>query len=103
MFKRTIEDFVCEKCGANVTGDGYTNHCPKCLYSKHVDISPGDRAATCGGLMEPVRIEGTVAEYRIVHRCLKCGHEMTTRTSPGDSESALIDIARRQGGGTIVA
>ncbi|MFA6992594.1 MAG: RNHCP domain-containing protein, partial [Candidatus Gracilibacteria bacterium] len=38
-FSRTIEDFVCEKCGAKVKGDGYTNHCPKCLWSKHVDIN----------------------------------------------------------------
>ncbi|WDF05905.1 RNHCP domain-containing protein [Shouchella hunanensis] len=31
----------------------YRNHCPFCLYSKHQDIIPGDRASTCGGLMEP--------------------------------------------------
>ena len=39
-FKRKKENFVCENCGAEVKGDGFTNHCPKCLYSKHVDIFP---------------------------------------------------------------
>jgi Zn finger protein HypA/HybF involved in hydrogenase expression len=49
MFKRTIEDFTCEHCGEQVTGNGFTNHCPQCLWSKHVDIDPGDRLALCGG------------------------------------------------------
>ncbi|MFA5023297.1 MAG: RNHCP domain-containing protein, partial [Candidatus Paceibacterota bacterium] len=30
-FKRQIEDFVCEHCGEKVVGNGYTNHCPRCL------------------------------------------------------------------------
>ena len=55
-FIRKTEDFICENCGAVVVGNGYTNHCPVCLYSKHVDRSPGDRAAGCGGLMEPVAV-----------------------------------------------
>ena len=50
-FTRVVEDFTCGQCGAAVTGDGYTNHCPLCLWSRHVDINPGDRAAECGGLM----------------------------------------------------
>ena len=56
-FNRRIEDFTCEHCGTEVHGNGYTNHCPNCLWSKHVDINPGDRAADCGGLMEPIAVE----------------------------------------------
>jgi hypothetical protein len=56
VFKKTKEDFVCEHCGKPVVGNGYTNHCPECLWSKHVDVNPGDRAATCLGLMEPVGV-----------------------------------------------
>ena len=52
-FSRLIEDFICEHCNNPVKGNGYTNHCPYCLYSKHVDEDPGDRAATCHGIMEP--------------------------------------------------
>lgn len=37
-------------------GSSHRNHCPNCLYSLHVDITPGDRAADCGGIMEPVAV-----------------------------------------------
>ncbi|MEK7061411.1 MAG: RNHCP domain-containing protein, partial [Patescibacteria group bacterium] len=43
-FVKKIEDFVCKVCGTKVKGTGYTNHCPNCLYSLHVDEEvPGDR------------------------------------------------------------
>lgn len=55
------ESFVCENCKKTVTPhpDGSArNHCPFCLYSKHVDADfPGDRAATCHALMAPVDID----------------------------------------------
>jgi hypothetical protein len=92
-FKRTKEDFVCERCGFNVAGSGYTNHCPKCLWSKHVDVDPGDRAETCGGMMEPVAVEGTVARYRLVHRCKKCRVERRVDVSPSDDTETLLALA----------
>jgi len=42
-FQKRIENFTCEKCGLFVKGTGYTDHCPNCLWSKHMDINPGDR------------------------------------------------------------
>ena len=72
-FTKRKEDFVCENCGEKVYGDGYTNHCPKCFYSKHVDIFPGDRLETCHGLLEPVDvIVGKRDKYIIIHKCKKC-------------------------------
>ncbi|GIW69886.1 MAG: hypothetical protein KatS3mg101_0633 [Patescibacteria group bacterium] len=56
LFQKKKENFICKNCGYFVIGNGYTNHCPRCLYSEHVDINPGDRANTCEGLMEPVGI-----------------------------------------------
>ncbi|MBU3901416.1 RNHCP domain-containing protein, partial [Patescibacteria group bacterium] len=44
-FQRKIEDFVCGHCGPKIKGTGYTDHCPKCLWSQHVDVNPGDRQA----------------------------------------------------------
>ena len=55
-FSKCVEDFTCEECGSPIEGNGYTNHCPNCLYSKHVDINPGDRKSTCGGIMAPIRV-----------------------------------------------
>jgi len=102
-FERRTEDFVCEKCGTRVEGNGYTNHCPTCLWSKHVDIHPGDRAEKCGGMMRPVRVEGTATRYRIVHHCLQCGKERIVDTAPGDSKDALVALAGRQAGGSMQA
>lgn len=93
-FIRRIEDFTCAHCGAHVTGTGYTNHCPKCLWSKHVDNDPGDRAAVCGGMMQPVALEGSTPQYRIVHRCAKCGVLARVRTAPEDDAEAIIVLSR---------
>jgi hypothetical protein len=93
-FSRRIEDFVCENCGELVGGNGYTNHCPKCLFSKHVDINPGDRAATCGGIMEPVSVEGGRKGFMITFRCGKCGHEKRNRSSENDDMSKIIELSK---------
>jgi hypothetical protein len=94
-FQRRVEDFTCEHCGEDITGDGYTNHCPKCLWSKHVDINPGDRANACCGLMKPVRTEGTVAKYFIIHRCERCAAEGRNVFGDNDNIEALLDTARK--------
>lgn len=97
-FQRRIEDFICEQCGAQVQGDGFTNHCPRCLWSKHVDIHPGDRAEACQGLMAPVAIESRREGYRIQFRCEKCGLERWNKSAPEDNFDRLLEIARKQAG-----
>lgn len=94
-FIRNKEDFVCEQCGTGVTGNGYTNHCPKCLWSRHVDTQPGDRAATCQGMMEPVAVMPAGDRYRITHRCMACGYEKVNDSVADDRFEALLDIVRR--------
>ena len=96
QFTRRVEDFVCGHCGAAVTGNGYTNHCPRCLYSQHVDIQPGDRAAICGGLMVPLRVEPFGEQWKILHRCLRCGYEKKNQTAPGDNFEVLLQIIDRE-------
>lgn len=91
-FQRKIEDFACENCREEVKGDGYTNHCPHCLWSKHVDINPGDRASLCGGLMEPVSKEIEKDEYVITHRCEKCGHEKRNKSAQEDDFDKILNI-----------
>ena len=92
-FKRNEEDFVCEKCGAEVFGNGYTNHCPECLWSKHVDVFPGDRAGDCGGMMEPIRVEKKGKEYLIIHKCQKCGFEKPNKAVKEDNFQMLVQIS----------
>jgi len=92
-FIKTKEDFICENCGYAVIGTGYTNHCPKCLYSKHVDKVPGDRANSCKGLMAPVGVELKNSEYDIKHRCLKCGEVKINRASEDDDFDQIIKLS----------
>lgn len=92
-FIKNQEDFICDHCGSAVAGSGYTNHCPKCLHSKHVDNIPGDRANPCGGLMEPVGVKlKSGLPDKIVQRCVKCGHEHNNKLSPLDNSQILTTL-----------
>lgn len=93
-FKRNIENFTCEHCGAEIVGNGYTNHCPKCLWSKHVDIHPGDREAECKGMMKPTSIEGKEGEWVIVHTCEKCRYQKRNKIAEGDEMESVFEVSK---------
>ena len=92
-FTRTVEDFVCEKCNFDTKGTGYTNHCSACLWSKHVDVHPGDRKAECKGLMEPIEVEKKGEEFILTHKCVVCGHEKRNKTAPNDDIEKIIELS----------
>ena len=94
-FQRTIENFICENCGAKIIGNGYTDHCPKCLWGKHVDVNPGDRAASCGGPMEPMAVSVKNQAYRIEYRCQRCGHRFTVKATKADNMEAIIELSKK--------
>jgi len=91
-FTRTIENFICGNCGENVKGNGYTNHCPECLWCRHVDINPGDRAEKCGGMMEPINVEIIGGESIVNHHCLKCGFERKNKVDIKDNNDIVIEL-----------
>ena len=91
-FQRHIENFTCENCGFPVQGDGYTNHCPECLWSQHVDVNPGDRAEHCRGLMEPVGFTIKRGSYILVHRCTKCGITKRNKAAKNDRFEAILSL-----------
>ncbi len=93
LFQRKKENFKCDNCGFYVLGDGYTDHCPKCLYSKHVDINPGDRQGICCGLMKPVGFEIKHGKYLIKYKCLKCGFLHQVKMAKNDDFKILVDLA----------
>ena len=90
-FKMIAESFTCYNCGQEVKPLGYTarDHCPNCLYSKHVDIMPGDRLNTCKGLMKPIGIEKYKNTYKIIYRCSKC-HQIHKNIMANDDNYDLI-------------
>ncbi|MFA5248921.1 MAG: RNHCP domain-containing protein [Candidatus Paceibacterota bacterium] len=95
-FQKRIEDFICDRCGT-VTRGSDCNHCSKCLWSKHVDINPGDRQSTCGGLLEPVAAEVRKSgrEYVIHYVCQKCGDKSRARAAKEDSSEELIKLINK--------
>lgn len=89
-FTRTIENFVCDNCRTQVSGDGYTNHCPNCLWSKHVDVTPGDRAHICKGLMKPAGFDLTRG---ILHRCTSCRFEKYNKVQTEDNYEKILELS----------
>ena len=93
-FTRRQEDFECLVCGTKVEGSGYTNHCPECLYSRHVDEKyPGDRESNCKGLMKPISVEAKSGNYVIIHKCNKCGKETRNKTSKEDNFEMILNLS----------
>jgi len=91
-FIKTKEDFICEKCGEKVIGNGYTNHCPRCLWSKHVDINPGDRMSKCGGMMRPIGLDKKNGIFYVVQKCEKCGHTRKNKLIRGDNFDEAVKL-----------
>lgn len=87
------ENFICENCGKLVLRLNYTarDHCPYCLYSKHVDINPGDRLNSCQGLLKPIGIEKFRDTYKIIYQCEKC-KEMHKNIMANDDEFEKIIV-----------
>ena len=93
QFTKKVEDFTCLVCGTKVKGNGYTNHCPECLSSRHVDINPGDRACDCLGVMLAEHLERKNGEIYIVHRCVKCGFTRRNKANPKDNFEAILALS----------
>jgi hypothetical protein len=96
-FQKRVEDFTCGSCGAEVKGTGYTDHCPRCLVSKHVDVNPGDRASDCGAPMLPVRTRYVDGGFIITYRCGKCGLVKEVKAAPDDNEDLLFKLLNAKG------
>lgn len=94
-FTMIDEDFICEVCGSHVSHLGYTarDHCPYCLYSKHVDINPGDRQNTCQGLLKPIGIEKYKNTYKIIYKCSKCHQIHKNIMASDDNFDKIIEIS----------
>ncbi len=104
-----IKGFICMNCKSFVPinpemGTIHRNHCNNCLWSKHVDNNPGDRASKCGAGMEPIavtlKIEGQdkytgnqkLGDVMLVHRCLGCNKYVVNRVAADDSPSKILEI-----------
>lgn len=94
-FSKLDEKFVCENCKKKVDKLNYSSrdHCPFCLYSKHVDINPGDRANNCKGLLKPIGIEKFKDSYKIIYQCQKCGYLHKNIVAKDDDFNLIIELS----------
>lgn len=95
-----LRPFTCACCGKTVhpaaSGTQHRNHCPHCLSSVHLDLTPGDRAADCGGIMDAVAVwVRRGGEWAIIHRCRRCGALSSNRVASDDHPMKLMSIALR--------
>jgi hypothetical protein len=106
---RLFGDFTCLHCQREVLSDSaisgvlHRNHCPYCLWSRHVDLfESGDRLAVCKGPMPPVALAFKrprkkyaplqPGELQLVHRCAECGALSLNRLAADDLPPAVWDV-----------
>lgn len=89
------DEFICEYCNQKVNKLNYTarDHCPYCLFSKHVDIFPGDRKNTCHGPLEPIGIEKYKNTYKIIYKCQTCNELHKNIMATDDNFDKIIELS----------
>ena len=94
-FNMLDDSFICENCNKNVDKLKYSarDHCPYCLYSKHVDINPADRANPCKGLLKPIEIEKFKNTYKIIYKCRKCNQLHKNIVAKDDNIDLIIELS----------
>ena len=95
-FNMIDDNFICENCKRNVNKLEYSarDHCPYCLYSKHLDIMPGDRKNECKGLLKPIGIEKYRDTYKIIYQCEKCKQIHKNIMANDDNMDLIIELSK---------
>lgn len=112
-WKETREHgFGCDHCHEwapinEEMGTHNRNHCPHCLWSKHLDdTTPGDRKSDCKQGMRPIALtfkgesadkyatapEQQLGELMLVHECVRGDQIRINRIAADDNPHALVDV-----------
>ena len=103
------QEFRCLQCGLYIlcaptmAGVQNRNHCPYCLWSRHLDWrSAGDRLSGCRAAMQPVglttkRSRNKYARERdgelmVIHECTICEKVVINRIAADDSAASLLAV-----------
>jgi len=102
-------DFTCQHCHSYVSAAAWLsgvqnrNHCPYCLWSRHLDLfESGDRLAACKAPMRPIGLTlkrnrnkyARVAsgELMLVHLCTDCERLSINRIAADDVPEAILEV-----------
>jgi hypothetical protein len=86
-----------------IAGVQNRNHCPYCLWSRHVDLSgAGDRLAVCKGMMKPIGVTlkrtrkkygmAQYGELMLIHQCEDCGRLSVNRIAADDDANLIFEL-----------
>ncbi|HVN55689.1 MAG TPA: RNHCP domain-containing protein [Anaerolineaceae bacterium] len=106
------DGFTCKHCGVFVScalelaSVHNRNHCPYCLWSRHIDLyEPGDRLSACKAPMRPVGLtmkktrkkyaRCAPGELMLIHLCAGCAALSVNRLAADDDPQALVEIFER--------
>ena len=109
LYDTAVKSFQCLHCHKEVfieslIGTANRNHCPCCLWSKHVDLAKsGDRKSLCQAGMEPIGLtfkqEGRdkrgnprQGELMLIHQCAKDGKFSINRVAGDDDPEVMIQV-----------
>ena len=92
LFTKNDDSFICENCNKEVKELNYSSrdHCNYCLYSKHVDINPGDRQNTW---LKPIGIEKYKDTYKIIYECERCKEIHKNIMATDDNMDLIIELS----------
>jgi hypothetical protein len=102
-------DFKCIHChnfvsaGSMLSGVNHRNHCPYCLWSRHMDlINAGDRMSACKAPMEPIGLtmkrvtkkypSASGGELMLIHLCSECERISVNRIAADDDPEGILDV-----------
>ncbi len=92
--------FRCVHCKNEISidavGTKHRNHCPVCLWSRHVDNSIGDRKSNCLASIRPLglSLKENGGEIMIVHWCVKCHKISRNRIAADDNTTSILDLLK---------
>jgi hypothetical protein len=103
------QGFICVQCHLYVScapssaGVQNRNHCPGCLWSRHLDWrSAGDRLSVCRAAMRPIGLTTKHStnkyaverdgELMVVHQCTACETIIINRIAADDSATSLLAL-----------
>ena len=104
MFVKNDNEFICVNCNKKVEKLKYTSrdHCNHCLHSIHIDITPGDRANDCLGLLVQINVIDTAKKGKvIIYRCKKCGQELRNIVASDDSQDEIYKVVENYAKGVV--
>ena len=90
-------------CEPLISGVQNRNHCPNCLWSRHLDgLNAGDRLAGCRATMRPIGLttkrgrnkyaSERDGELMLIHRCTVCAKIVINRIAADDSDAAISEL-----------